>query len=252
MAHTDTKKKGGGAARAGLWVGIAIVLVVVIVVAAKLAGPKRSSTATPGNGSDAPAITAADWSEGNANAKVSVIEYGDFQCPACGTYEPIMQQLVKNYGNRVQFVFREFPLTQIHDDAQLAAESAEAAGLQGKFWQMHDWLYANQLKWSVVPLTAQTIINDGAQSMSLDMGKFANDRKGSVVAKKIQTDVDGANNAGVDHTPTFFVNLKQIPNPAGYNAFAAVLDTALQGGTGTSTISSTTLNASTTGPSTKK
>lgn len=231
----------------GLWVGIAIVLLVAIIIAAKLASP-QNNTEPVTSGADAPPITAADWSLGAADAPVTLIEYGDYQCPACASYHALLEQFMEEYDGRVRFVFRNYPLTQIHDDAQLSAESAEAAGLQGKFWEMHDWLYENQLKWAVVPLTAQTIINTHAEELGLDMKKFAEDRKGDAVQDKIKADVDGANAIGVDHTPTFYVNLKQIPNPASYEEFKAVIDAALRGESATST----SANVTSTGTSTQR
>jgi len=198
-----------------------------------------SSSSSSANASFAsttvPAITAADWTEGNPNAKVSLIEYGDFECPACGEYEPLIQQLVSAYGSKILFAFRNFPLYSIHPDAGIAAQAAEAAGLQGKYWQMHDLLYKNQTIWTTVGPTAvvQQYFDGYASSLGLNVNKFNQDLQSSQVAAKIQADVTSGNAAQINHTPTFFVNLKQIPNPTSYNAFKAVLDQALAAASGT-------------------
>jgi len=209
---------------------ILIVGIAIVVIVAVWAFVKSGPTTVPATNSpvaEAPAITGSDHARGNASATVTLIEYGDFQCPACGAYHPIMQQLESEYADRVLFVFRNFPLTNIHDSAQYSAEAAEAAGLQGKYWEMHDWLYENQLKWATLPLTARTIIEAHASSMGLNMDRFKKDLESDAVKGKITADVEGANGAGIQHTPTFFVNLKSIPNPTSLEDFKSVLDKAL-------------------------
>ena len=178
-----------------------------------------------------PSVTAADWSRGNENAKVSLVEYGDFQCPACGAYEPVIEQLFANYSSTVQFVFRNFPLYQVHQDAGIAAQAAEAAGLQGKYWPMHDLLYSKQSDWSVADpsIVVKQYFDGYAQSLGLNVGKFDTDINSAVVTNKIQADVATGNAGQIDHTPTFFINLKQIPNPQGYDDFKATIDKALSG-----------------------
>ncbi len=176
-----------------------------------------------------PAIAAADWTQGNKAAKVSVIEYGDFECPACGAYNPIVNQLIATYGSQVLFSFRNFPLYTIHPDAGISAQAAEAAGLQGKYWEMHELLYKNQLAWSVVdPSAVVSKYFDGyAQQLGLDVKKFDQDITSSAVTNKIAADVASGNAAQIDHTPTFFVNNAQIANPASADAFKQVIDAAL-------------------------
>ena len=194
-----------------------------------------------------PAITSADWSEGNPNAKVSFIEYGDFECPACGEYYPLVQQLVQNYSSTVQFVFRNFPLYTIHPFAGISAQAAEAAGLEGgtaKYWAMNGLLYTKQSEWPVnSALTPQQVLSqylDGyAQSIGLDVNTFNTDINATSVMQKIQTDANSGTAAQIDHTPTFFINLKQIPNPTSLAGFESALNAALA--------SSTSVGASSTG-----
>jgi protein-disulfide isomerase len=206
----------------------AIIVVLAVVGAAFLS----SSTAPNSNfkATTVPALTAADHERGNTtNPKLNLIEYGDFQCPACGQYEPIVEQLTKEYGDRVEFVFRNFPLYQIHQDAMISAQAAEAAALQNKYWEMHDLLYTNQVTWSAEP--AATVVAkyfDGyAQSLGLDVAKFDTDINSQAVRTRVQRDIDSGNAAQVDHTPTFFIDLTQIQNPSSYANFKTVLDSAL-------------------------
>ncbi len=216
------------------WViGMFMAVLLVAVIAAGFLSSKVSPAQSNFNATTVPPITSADWTRGNAGAKVSLIEYGDFQCPACAQYEPIMQQLETQYGDRVVFVFRNFPLFQIHQDAMISSQAAEAAGLQGKYWEMHDLLYAKQAEWSVV--AADTVVakyfNVYATSLGLSLAKFDADVNSSVVKSKVQHDTDTANAAQVDHTPTFFVNLTQIPNPKSYADFKSTIDAALASST---------------------
>jgi len=210
-------------------VGFIVLAVVGVIVAGAMSGGVNSNANQNFVATTAPAITASDWTMGDPNAKVSLIEYGDFECPACGQYYPIVTQLLQSYGNKVRFVFRNFPLYSIHPDAGISAQAAEAAGLQGKFWDMYNTLYSKQTSWvSIAPNEVVSKAFDGyAQSIGLDVKKFDADLNAASVLAKIQNDVSGANSAQVDHTPTFFVNLKQIPNPTSYNDFKATIDQAL-------------------------
>ncbi len=204
---------------------------VVIVVTAVIAGMSSSGTVFPQGGFEATtvaAVSSTDWVTGNKNANVNVITYGDFQCPACAAYESILQQLEEEYASNVKFVFRNYPLPQ-HQNGMNTSQAAEAAGLQGKFWEMHDLLYTKQTEWS--DAAADTIVSKYldvyAKSLGLDVAKFNTDINSPVVKQKIKTDMATANAAKVNHTPTFFVNLVQIPNPQSVMAFKAVIDAAL-------------------------
>ena len=117
----------------------------------------------------------------------------------------------------------------MHENAELAAKFAEAAGLQGKYWEMHNILYDKQTIWSLLPLGigVKSAFNGYASSLGLDVKKLEADIDSAQVKQKIQTDVEGGNAAQIDHTPTFFLNLKQIQNPTSYDQFKSVLDAAL-------------------------
>jgi len=236
--------RAGQANKATIWFIVIFIVVVTagVIIAGAYSSGTSSSDANAGFVSTtAPGITASDWAEGNPNAKVTLIEYGDFECPACGEYFPVMQQLYQNYSSTVLFVFRNFPLTTIHPFAQIGAQAAEAAGLEGgaaKYWAMHDMLYTEQTQWSGnTALTPSQVVSqyfDGyAQSIGLDVNTFNADINATSVLDKIQTDVTGGNAAQIDHTPTFFVNLQQIPNPTGLSDFENTLNEALASSTGT-------------------
>lgn len=210
-----------------------VVIIVALMIIAGIASSGKSSQVVPYVGTQTAAITADDHTKGTTTAKVSVIEYGDFQCPACGAYEPVMEKLEAAYGDKVLFVFRNFPLYQVHKNASISAQAAEAAGLQGKYWEMHDLLYQKQAEWSETP-TDSVVANyfdKYAASLGLDIKKFNTDIQSNAVRDRIQQDVNTATTAQVDHTPTFFINLTQIQNPNGYDAFKAVLDAALASST---------------------
>jgi len=170
------------------------------------------------------------------------VRLGDFECPACGEYFPLIQQLVQNYSSTVLFAFRNFPLTTIHPFAEVSAQAAGAAGLEGgvaKYWAMNNLLYTDQQQWSTnSALTSAQVVSqyfDGyAQSIGLDVSKFNTDINATSVLDKIQTDVNSGNTAQIDHTPTFFVNLQQIPNPKSLQDFENTLNAALASSTATS------------------
>ena len=208
------------------WSAAVVVLagIVWLIIIAANAPPAPSTSA-----SSAPAITSADWSKGSATSSVTMIEYGDFECPACGEYYPTVEQVLANYGNRIRFVFRNFPLSQ-HLSALPAAYAAEAAGREGKYWEMFDKLYANQAVWAASPSTAPAAFRGYAQSLGLDMTAYDADVASTAVHDKVQADFAGGQDAAVDHTPTFFINRKQIPNPNTYDDFKSVLDAALAAG----------------------
>lgn len=149
----------------------------------------------------------ADNVTGKVDSKVLLIEYGDFQCPGCGAAYPNVKTLLEEYGDRIAFVFRNFPLTSIHPNARAAAATAEAAGLQGKYWEMHDLLYANQESWSSLDTSKRTdtFVALAAQ-LGLDTDKFKTDLSSADVNKKISFDFALGKANTVSSTPTFFLN----------------------------------------------
>jgi protein-disulfide isomerase len=159
---------------------------------------------------------------GATNGKVTLIEFGDFQCPACGGYEPLVRQVVAANAQDVRIVFRNFPLTQLHPNALLAAKYAEAAALQGKFWEMHDALYDNQKEWSGA-LNAKDYFEKYGAALGLDIKKLAADALRSDIESKILAQYKEGVRLGVQGTPTFFVNGQMIDNPPSVEAFSKIL-----------------------------
>ncbi len=153
----------------------------------------------------------ADHVKGATDEKITFIEYGDFACPSCGKAHPGVTTLMEEYGDKVTFVFRNFPLTSIHPNARAASAVAEAAGLQDKYWQMHDLLYSNQGDWTSLDASKRTPIFEGyAEELDLDMEKFNADLSSSDVNKKISFDQALGKNASVNATPTFFLNGEKL------------------------------------------
>jgi protein-disulfide isomerase len=145
-------------------------------------------------------VDANDWAKGPADAAVTLLEYGDFECPFCGRAFWELKHLESAVKDRVRFVFRHFPLTQLHPHALLAAEAAEAAGAQGYFWEMHDMLFQNQQN-----LEASALLTDAAD-LGLNMGRFTRDLQEHRYLQKVRGDFIEGVRSGVNGTPTFFIN----------------------------------------------
>lgn len=173
------------------------------------------------------AVTAQDHVLGPKNASVTMIEYGDFQCPACGAYFPLVKRLTQEASTTLRLVFRHFPLAQ-HANAPITAQASEAAALQGKFWEMYDMIYENQAEWSNLPDAHATLIGY-AQKLGLDMVKFKADLDSSAVKDAVAADADEGHKIGINATPTFFINGKVIANPQSYEAFKALIEAAASG-----------------------
>lgn len=158
----------------------------------------------------------ADHTAGSTDNKIIFIEYGDFQCPSCGGAYPGVKTLIQDYGDKVTFIFRNLPLTSIHPNAKAAAGVAEAAGLQGKYWEMHDMLYENQNDWSSLDSSKRgSIFSQYATSLGLDIDKFNADLAGTAVNQKISFDQALFKTLNTDvATPTFFLNGEKLDTAA--------------------------------------
>jgi protein-disulfide isomerase len=164
-------------------------------------------------------VSARDHAEGPADAPVTLVEYGDYQCPYCGAAYPVVKRLQKTLGKKLRFVFRNFPVTQSHPYAFIAAETAEAAALQGRFWEMHDLLYEQQAA------LRPDIIPQWAEKIGLDLDKFRNDvKQGGVVEKRIKEDRQSGIRSGVNGTPTFYINGTRYDGPPDYDSLLAALE----------------------------
>src|SRR5688572_16997344 len=145
-------------------------------------------------------VSERDHAQGPADAPVTLVEYGDYECPYCGKAHPIVKRIQQRMGDRLRFVFRNFPLNTIHAHASVAAQAAESAGAQGKFWEMHDLLYENQDKLADVDL------NSYALKLGLEIYRFEADMSSQVFATRVREDFRGGIRSGVNGTPTFFIN----------------------------------------------
>lgn len=145
---------------------------------------------------------------GNASAPVTVEEFADFQCGACGGYYPELKKIESEFGENLRVIFRENPLVPMHQHALIAAQAAEAAGLQNRFWEMHDKLYENQAKW-IDAIDLVPIFVDYAKQIGLDPDRFMKDLNGEAVAQRIFQDGKKSHALGINSTPTFFVNGKE-------------------------------------------
>ncbi len=168
--------------------------------------------------------------KGNKNSSIKFVEYGDFQCPACYGYEPVVQQIREKYKDQITLQFIHFPLVQIHPNAMAAHRAAEAAHKQGKFWEFHDLLYQNQEQWS--KLSSLTPIFEGyAQQLGLNVAQFKTDTASSGVNAIIQADIKKGQKIGVNSTPTFLLNGKKIQATsleASFEEFSKLIDEALK------------------------
>jgi Na+:H+ antiporter, NhaA family len=196
-----------------------VIIVVVLMVALGLTWMLlRSSRQTTNGNANANANAASPGSEptgaeppyvrGNPKAPVTLEEFGDFQCPACGVYYPELKKIENEFGDNLRVVFRERPLIPPHEHALLAAQAAEAAGLQGRFWEMHDKLYENQTTWSAATDLVPIFV-DYAKQIGLDTDRFMRDLNGEAVAARIFQDGKRAHAFNVLGTPAFFVNGKE-------------------------------------------
>ncbi len=147
--------------------------------------------------------------KGNTDAKVVLTEHSDFQCPACGQFFPVIQDLLAEHGDSIAFEYKHFPLISIHPYAVPAAKAAEAAGQQGKFFEMHDKLFENQQIWSV-GAAPQAFFNAYAEELGLDVGLFKTHMKSSLINDKIQAEFEEARELGLTSTPSFFLNGKRM------------------------------------------
>jgi protein-disulfide isomerase len=145
-------------------------------------------------------VRPVDHTLGNPRGAVVVVEYGDFECPNCKQAAPAVKLLLKRFAGRVDYVFRHFPLEEVHPHALHCALAAEAAGAQGKFWPMHDLLFENQNHLKLKQLRGY------AERLELDMARFDADMAGQVHLQRVREDIDGGKRSGVRGTPTFFVN----------------------------------------------
>ena len=207
-----------------------VVLGVAIFAIIALRSPEKSTSATSNNTTvTGPNLVTLETGhdQGPADAKVVLTEFGDYQCPICGEYYPLLKnQILPQYSGKIRFVFKNFPLSQ-HQNALNAAEAAEAAGAQGNYWGMHDLLYSNQNDWATLSDPVPTIGKYAAQ-LGLDSNRLMSEVRAKKYASVIQSDVNFGNKLQVQGTPTFYVNGKLVDTVNnGQGALVTSLNAAL-------------------------
>ena len=147
-----------------------------------------------------PSVNAADHALGPESAPVTLVEYGDFECPYCKQAAPAVKLLLARFGDRVRFIYRHFPIEEIHPHARRAAEAAECAGAQGKFWEMHDLLFSNQSR------LQEQYLRDYARGLQLDLDRFIVDMRDDIYLPRVREHQRSGSESGVRSTPGFFIN----------------------------------------------
>ena len=206
------------------WVWVFLILGAIVYVIITLNdGPKQTDEL--GNLIIGTMAHESDWSKGNPEAPNVLVEYSDFQCPACASYHTPVKRLIENIGDDVRLVYRHFPLRQAHPNAQLAGQAAEAAGMQGKFFEMHDILFARQSDWSHGSPEDKFLAYAG--ELELDVDQFKKDMKSKIARNGVNDDFDSGLKANVNSTPTFFLNGQLIKPQPDYETFRAIIRAAI-------------------------
>jgi len=193
--------------------GLFAVVLAIVGIVTKPAPAASGELAVP--------VSDGDWYLGPKNAKVTLVEYSDFECPACKIYAPIIMQLNKDFPNDLKIVYRHFPLPQ-HENARISAQAAEAAGRQGKFWEMESLIFEKQSEW-VNSGKAEDNFISYATSLGLDIEKFKNDFNSDLVKAKIENDYASGEKSKITYTPTFFLDSRRINNPQSYEEFKSLI-----------------------------
>ncbi|MEK7148288.1 MAG: thioredoxin domain-containing protein [Patescibacteria group bacterium] len=207
-----------------IWFSAALVVIVTAIGAYQIAtGPSTELPRKDGK-MDLP-LDQSDWTKGSKTPKATIVEYSDFQCPACGAYYPLIEEMFAEYKDRVSFTYRHFPLP-FHKNATHAAYASEAAGKQGKFWEMAAMLFENQRDWSE-DAKAQITFEGYAQKLGLNIEQYKTDVKSGGVKSKVERDMESGKLSMVRGTPTFFINGKISTNPRSANELKALIEYAI-------------------------
>lgn len=216
------------------------VLAIVVAILVGIFAFTNHKSSSGGNQNTGP----TNHIEGKGASGVTLVEYGDYQCPGCGHYYPAVKQVESEFQDQIYFQFRNFPLYQMHQNAIAGARAAEAAAIQGKFWQMHDKLYdENDTYYPIVEQggSYNTWINSSnplsyfttyAKELGLDVNKFKTDYNSSTVNDRIQADLKVGNSLNISETPTFFIDGKKISDPNSLADFEKVIENAIKQKTG--------------------
>lgn len=204
--------------------------IIVISVIAVIFGIFYFTKGKSSNSAGSTQTTGTVSNHTKGTSKVQLVEYGDFQCPACGQFYPLVDEILKKYGDKISFTFRHNPLDTIHRNARAAHRAGEAAGIQGKFFEMYDQLYKNQGSWSEIS-NPVPVFESYATSLGLNLDKFKTDFASQAVNDTINADLaEGKSKYSVDSTPTFVLNGQVLKNSdiGSVELFSAKLDEAIK------------------------
>jgi protein-disulfide isomerase len=215
------------AKRTTLWMSVLVGLGLVVFVIVRFASPPAVEVAGRADAS-LTEISEEEWIKGNPKATVTLVEYSDFQCPSCAMFYPTVRKLETDFGAQIRIVYRHFPLG-FHPHANLAAQAAEAAGKQGKFWKMHDLIFDQQQEWSAMVGSARGRFLGYAKELALDMDRFEADLDAKPTREAVETDRRSGERLGVSSTPTFFLNGVMIRNLRNENELRNLIQKAIAG-----------------------
>lgn len=206
------------------WLGFVVVL--GLIIWGLIVASYKDSSGGGLAGGEPMAISSLDHVRGPENAVVTLIEYADYQCPACAAFYPVVERLILEASTTMRFVTRHFPLQQ-HRNAIIAAQAAEAAGKQGKYWDMAGLLYDNQKSWETLTGSqAQELFKGYAERLKLNIAMYEIDFTNTDIKAKIEADRADGLKIGIKGTPSFFLNGKAISNPQSYVEFKKIIDNA--------------------------
>jgi protein-disulfide isomerase len=169
-------------------------------------------------------VSDRDHAQGPSTAPVTLVEYGDYECPYCGAAYPIVKEIQRRLGDKLRFVFRNFPITTAHPHAEHAAEAAEAAGAQGRFWEMHDYLFEHQRA------LGDDKLEEYAAAVGLDVERWDADMEEQVYAERVREDFMSGVRSGVNGTPTFFINGQRHNGSYDVDTLLAAIEAAISEG----------------------
>ena len=212
MANTSNKHKKKKLKNIGL-------VVLIIVLVGSFVISQSSNSIDPASFADVETFELEARVKGNPEAEITLVKYSDFQCPACAQAYPAVKELVESFGDQFSFEYRHYPLRSLHPNAQLAAQAAEAAGIQGKFWEMHDLLFEQQQDWAQ-SLNPKKVFTAYAEELGLNTDRFKYDLNSDEVKLKVNTDTDDALERGLRSTPSFLIN----GEPSRLEDFVPLLD----------------------------
>lgn len=208
-----------------LYIGTAIATVAVLAIGVGILSHGNKS-AQQAQTSPAEFLVREDSAKISSDtASVTMVEFGDYQCPACGSYHPVVKQILKDFAGKVNFVFRNFPL-DVHKNSRPSAYAVEAAGLQGKFWEMHDKVFESQAAWNTLD-NPMTVFDKYAKDLGLDIKKFDTDVNSSIILEKVKRDLVDGGALAVDATPTFYLNGEKLTNPGSLDDFETLIKAAI-------------------------